>query len=304
MSRGGRSLVRLEMNATALRSLFLTIDRPPMRPWQKPFRRYVFALGDVYVDRDIARAIHAAKLRVTLDEKRSYAYLVMVKPGLPGAVFVNELHRWIWDVLVARNRRRKLRDDEVIHHDDHNKLNNQAANLRAVSRARHALEHEHDRQKFSPRRRDQLFGFYSPRAPGPVRRVQSTAFGISGPAKPAALRVQTLRRTLAEMLPSVRERVCEFGCWLPRPKPRRNWNDPDNFRLGIRRGRRRLTNSDAALVGVMILHHMDAASVASELGCRRELVEQLVKQPLVHDALLYFLRTTGLPYALLAKKAR
>lgn len=292
------------MNATALRSLFPTNDRPLMRPWQQSFRRYVFALGDVYVDRDIARAIHAAKLRVTLDETRSYPYLVMVKPGLPGPVFVNELHRWIWDLLVARNRRKKLRDDEVIHHDDHNKLNNQAANLRAVTRARHALEHEHDQQKFARQRRDQLFGFYSPRAPGPVRRVHSAALGMSVPAKPAVLPVQTLRRTLAEMLPSVRERVCEFGCWLPRPKPRRKWNDPDNFRLGIRRGRRRLTNADAALVGLMVLHHMDAVLVASELGCRRELVEKLLKQPLVHDALLYFLRTTGLPYALLANKAR
>lgn len=98
--------------------------------------------------------------------------------------------------------------------------------------------------------------------------------------------------------------VCDLGCWLPRPQPRKNWNDPDNFKLGIRRGRRRLTNADAALVGLMILHHMDVASVAGELGSRRELVEQLLKQPLVHDALMYFLRTTGLPYALLAKKDR
>lgn len=273
-----------------------------MRPWSKPFRRYAFALGTVEVDRDVARQLERDGLHVCLDDSRAYAYLVRQGPGLPGPVFVQELHRWIWPLLVRWSRRRALRPDELIHHDDGNKLNNRSTNLRARTRAEHAKEHAADRQRFSRRKRVDLHGFHRPVPPGPVRRLPAPQATQQTKAPSLAKRTAEIRARLADKLPAVRDRVAEFGCWISRPRPKARWDDAATYRLGLRRIRRRLTNAEAAFVGLMVLHHMDVCLVAEELNCERDPLERLSREPLVHEALLHWLRTYGLPYALLPRR--
>ncbi len=74
------------------------------------------------------------------------------------------LHVYVWV-----HHHGPLAQGHVVHHRDHNKLNAQLSNLEALDRRAHAQRHRLERQKFSPREKEDYGGLYRPHAPGPVR---------------------------------------------------------------------------------------------------------------------------------------
>ncbi len=275
------------------------------RKWKRPTRMFSFSSGSVALDRDTARALKAAHLEIALDVTRPYPYVVLVQRHLPGPVYQRDLHRWVWDWLVEQGRRRPLQDDEIIHHLDHDKLNARSENLVARSRRAHAIEHSRTKQRFAPRQAMRLDGFHRPRAPGPLRRVTSGSKDAPTPAaeRPAQRpQVTELRERLRDMLPSIRLEVAGLGSWVPREKARAAWDDSATYRLGLRRPAHRLSNAEAALVGLMILNRMDRLAVATAVGAVPGELAQMLARPLVHDSLHHWLHTRGLPYELLPRR--
>ena len=83
---------------------------------------------------------------------------------------VAPLHDCVWSFFHAIDRPKK--DGEIVHHQDGDPLNATVENLGVGSRSVHALAHAMKRQRFTPRKRWRLFGFYRPRAEEPVRSLQ------------------------------------------------------------------------------------------------------------------------------------
>lgn len=272
-----------------------------MRTWSSAERRFAFPSGVVRLDRDVARALGRAGLCVRFDACCSYPYVARKNSPFVARSFQMLLHRWVWDWLVSKQLRKPLAKSQVLHHDDHDKLNNTKANLRAVTRSAHAREHQADRQRFSPRIRKHLGGFHRPRAPGPVRRIRAVSSEtreLRGKTRaPAAL-----QNKLAEMLPELRAQLSSVGRWVPVKRAAASWTSPGTYLLGLRRIRRRLSRADAALVGLMILNKMDAAQVAALLATSSAELAKLLRDPLVSEALQHFRRSGGLPYLLLPRR--
>lgn len=82
---------------------------------------------------------------------------------------VAPLHDCVWAFFHKEDRAKK--ESEVIHHIDGDRLNATVENLGIGSRSAHALAHAMKKQRFTPRKRWRLFGFFRPRAEEPVRSL-------------------------------------------------------------------------------------------------------------------------------------
>lgn len=103
---------------------------------------------------------------------------------------VAPLHDCVWDFFHKDDRPKK--EGEIIHHIDGDPLNATIENLGVGSRSAHALAHAVKRQRFTPRKRWRLFGFFRPRAEAPVVTLP--------PDQDQAYREQLLAREHARQL--------------------------------------------------------------------------------------------------------
>lgn len=79
------------------------------------------------------------------------------------------LHICVWNFYFEFIR--PIRPGEIIHHKDGDPLNATVENLGIGSRSAHGLSHASRRQKFRPRKRWELFGWYRPQAEAKVRTL-------------------------------------------------------------------------------------------------------------------------------------
>ena len=82
---------------------------------------------------------------------------------------VETLHGVVWDLFKSHLRPR--RSGEVIHHKDLDVMNATIENLGIGTPTTHGKAHADKRQKFRPRKRWRLFGFFRPRAEEPIREL-------------------------------------------------------------------------------------------------------------------------------------
>ncbi len=82
---------------------------------------------------------------------------------------VAPLHECVWDFFAPLRREKKR--NEIIHHIDGNKLNATIENLGIGSRSAHGLAHALQRQRFTRRKRWNLFGWFRPPAMSPAHRL-------------------------------------------------------------------------------------------------------------------------------------
>jgi hypothetical protein len=82
---------------------------------------------------------------------------------------VAPLHDCVWAFFHKNDRPKK--EGEIVHHIDGDPLNATIENLGVGSRSVHALAHTMKRQRFTPRKRWRLFGFFRPHAEEPVRAL-------------------------------------------------------------------------------------------------------------------------------------
>lgn len=100
---------------------------------------------------------------------------------------VAPVHDLVW--IFFKNSVRPKKAGEVVHHLDGDPLNATIENLGVGSRSAHAKAHAMKRQRFTPRKRWRLFGFYRPRAEEEVRPLS--------PEEEATFRTQLLARERA-----------------------------------------------------------------------------------------------------------
>jgi hypothetical protein len=77
------------------------------------------------------------------------------------------LHECVYDFYMGGIRPRK--PGEIVHHRDHDKMNATIENLGVGSRSAHALAHSEKRQRFTPRKKWDLFGWFRPQGEAPHR---------------------------------------------------------------------------------------------------------------------------------------
>jgi len=102
-------------------------------------------------DKDGVRARYCSRgchfREINLDsEKQSRAakvasLIAISKRGTGTKGYIKEFGRHQHRVVVENVIGRKLRSDEIVHHKDHNKHNNDPSNLQIVTRAEHARIH-------------------------------------------------------------------------------------------------------------------------------------------------------------------
>lgn len=224
---------------------------------------------------------------------------------------VYPLHVYVW----LRNHG-PLPPGYVIHHRDHDKLNAQHSNLEALPRRAHAQRHRVERQKFSPRQREDYGGLYRPHAPGPVREPTLSELmrllkrgKLSRPSSSSASPLprppdgegefreaeKKLKMALAHLVEEVDH--LDSGQPIPRVNTQRRGNDI-KLGLGKRAERRGCTPAEAALVRALVKHRMldqPDEAVATELEIPVGVVKKMKMRPSVDLALSRWRKYGRLP---------
>lgn len=220
-------------------------------------------------------------------------------------VFEQETHKPICPlhVFVWMQHHGPINQGHVIHHRDHDKLNAQISNLEVLHRRVHAERHRLERQKFSPREREDYGGLYRPHAPGPVREPSFTELvrllkrgKLTRPSSSSSPRppeeegeFREAEKKLKTALPRLAEEVdhLDSGQPIPRVNTQRRGSDI-KLGLGKRAERRGCTPAEAALVRALVKHRMHTQpneAVAADLEIPVGVVEKMKKRPSVDLAL-------------------
>lgn len=261
------------------------------------------------MDREVGREIDKLSLRVEIDEHSRYAVLVRVTDPQQQ---VNLVHIFSWSVFVRLGLKRPIGEGEVLHHRNHDKLDNSYENLERLTPAQHAAVHAAGKQRFSRRRRFRLAGFYLPRAPGPLTRPPAGSLLLEPPPTRTDLakgqtdrpprNMAEFKAHLADVLPALRETMNAHGLsrWAPSPvATAQQWRDSKTLRLGLKRPNLRLSRAEASLLGFLILAGLDREIVATELAVPKDWLEKMIAKPSVSHALERWQRSQGVPYLLL-----
>jgi HNH endonuclease len=202
------------------------------------------------------------------------------------------LHDWIWD---RAHPERPKRRGEIIHHKDHHPSNARRKNLGIGDRRAHALTHTAKKQKFSPRKKQNLFRWYRPPQPARViDRPDILALGMKEepPKKKEKIlsrqqQLRLLERRLEELLPPLEEEMKDrdSGIPIPRSASTREWRNPQTRRLGIRTPRLGCTEAEVALVFLLIKSAYSIEAVSESIYANAGLLQEIRSRPSVDRAL-------------------
>lgn len=236
------------------------------------------------------------------DENYPWVFTIQgYRPVLP-------LHVYVW-----LRKHGPLPQGYVIHHRDHDKLNAQLSNLEALPRSTHARRHREERQKFSPRKREDYGGLYRPHAPAPVReltlpetmrllrrgKLSRPSSSSTRPAMEEEFR--EAEQKLKAALPTLVEQIdpLDSGQPIPRVTTRRRGSDI-KLGLGMKAERRGCTPSEAALVRALVKHERAESpdeAVTAELELPPGVVKKMKMRPSVDLALSRWRQYRRLPPA-------
>ncbi|MDY7225779.1 HNH endonuclease signature motif containing protein [Hyalangium rubrum] len=261
----------------------------------RPPRKKPLVFEGIKLDERMALAIISEGCYFDLwpEHDEDYPWVFTVKDHRP----VYPLHVYVW----LRNHG-PLLPGHVIHHRDHNKLNAQLSNLEAIHRSDHAKRHREERQKFSPRKREDYGGLYRPHAPEPVRELTLSEMmrllrrgKLSRPPSPSSRppveeeEFREAEKKLKAALHDLMEEVdhLDSGQPIPRVTTRRRGNDI-KLGLGKKAERRGCTPAEAALVRALVKHERAESpdeAVAAELDLPLGVVKKMKMRPSVDLAI-------------------
>ena len=248
-------------------------------------------------------------------------------------VAIAPLHEFVWWHFM--NAVRPRHDDEVIHHKNHRKHDARINNLVALTRAQHAREHATHRQKFSRRRREDLRGFYVPRARRPTFEVSlddpsldgirlrerertASSSGVAPAASSSTAPVGTPASTSSPSSASPdspaagpaksKDAEAVLAAELPRLRSEIDWLEssekipPPTSRpkqrdrlKSVDRIRRGCTEGEAALVRLLVKHNFDRDLAAAEVDLLRAALDRMMTTSAVTLAVRNWLCHRRLP---------
>lgn len=261
----------------------------------KPPRKKPLVIEGIQLDEEMALTIVSEGCYFDLwpEHDKDYPWVFTVKGHQP----VAPLHVFVW----VRNNR-PLVPGHVIHHRDHDKLNAQLSNLESIARSAHIKRHREERQKFSPRKREDYGGLYRPHAPEPVRELTIREVAkllrrgkLSRPSSSAPRppmegdELRAAEKKLKDALPRLIEELehLDSGQPIPRVTTRRRGSDI-KLGLGKRAERRGCTPAEAALVRLLVKYERaenPEEAAAAELEIPPGLVKKMKARPSVDLAL-------------------
>jgi hypothetical protein len=254
---------------------------------------------------------------------------------------VAPLHVCVWDFFHSSSRPRK--DGEHVHHIDHDVMNATIENLGIGSPAAHGKAHAMRRQKFTPRKRWRLFGFFRPRAEEPIRtldgeeldaykgyllaqkrarqenrqalldwleviknlRSSSSSPTSTSPGAPRSLvhSDEAAEWVLAQALPQLRAELDHLDSGKKIAPPTSRPRSSDRLH-DIGRIRRGCTPGEAALVRLLVKHGFDIEKAAEEIGLSVRVLMKMKKETSVDLAIRNWHDEQRLPPPCSEKKLR
>lgn len=210
------------------------------------------------------------------------------------------LHLYTWDHFKGATRPRK--SQEVVHHKNHDKHDARIKNLGVGTRSAHARAHNLRRQKFAPKKRQDLRGFYRPQhQPGPVTSRPEMIGSVGAPAIDRPLSTRDRIKMMVGMMGIRWEQLSaelahlDSGNPIARGAPRAAWKAPKTRKMGIRMPRLDLWAGEAVFVLLLVKHRFDMDAVAADAGEPRELLQTLWKVPAVSVAVSRWRNQRRLP---------
>jgi hypothetical protein len=197
-------------------------------------------------------------------------------------------------------------ENNVVHHQNHDKNDARIKNLGLGTPRTHALAHNARRQKFSKKKKEKLGGFrYRP--PQPARVVDrpelvglTVPIQVKPPRPPSkAQRMRELDDRLARLWEPLSQQMKGMNSTAPVPRgaPESAWRSPKTWKLGISMPRLELTPGEAVFVLLAVKHGFAFDWMSRESGEPEELLKLFMKSPAVDNAITRWRSNERLPLA-------